>query len=433
METNIISFDEKEVRTFSDQRGEPAWFLEARLAALSNLNALPMPSPDKTSIKRWNFTDFTYELPASNLSSLDQLPEQLKTVVNPEKPAENLLILKDQHAVYQSLSKDLADKGVVFTDLNTALKEHSDLVKSYYLNEAVKADEHRLTALHAAFVNGGAFLYVPKNVVIEEPLQAVYWNEAEGAGFFNHVLIVAEENAAVTYVESNMSTGNEHAVGNIVAEVIAKNNAQVKFGAVDLLASSMTSYINRRGIAHRDARIDWALGQMNEGDTISDNLTLLMGDNSYGDTKSVSVGRGEQKQNFSTNITHYGKASEGYILQHGVMKDSASSIFNGIGKIEHGAVKANAEQTSRVLMLNDRARGDANPILLIEEDDVTAGHAASVGRVDPSQLFYLMSRGISRTEAERLVIRGFLAPVLKELPIEAVQKQLAAVIERKLS
>jgi Fe-S cluster assembly protein SufD len=171
---------------------------------------------------------------------------------------------------------------------------------------------------------------------------------------------------------------------------------------------------------------------MNDGDTISDNTTYLMGDGSSGDTKTVVVGRGEQKQNFTTQVIHYGLRSDGQILKHGVMKDSASSIFNGIGKIEHGATKANAEQESRVLMLSEKARGDANPILLIDEDDVTAGHAASVGRVDPLQLYYLMSRGISKQEAERLVIHGFLAPVVNELPIEGVKQQLVEVIERKV-
>jgi Fe-S cluster assembly protein SufD len=171
---------------------------------------------------------------------------------------------------------------------------------------------------------------------------------------------------------------------------------------------------------------------MSEGNTVSENTTYLMGDGSYGDTKTVTVGRGEQSQNLTTSIVHFGKHSEGYILKHGVMKESASSIFNGIGKIEHGASKSNAEQESRVLMLSEKARGDANPILLIDEDDVTAGHAASVGRVDPIQLYYLMSRGIPQTEAERLVIHGFLAPVVNELPIETVKKQLTDLIERKV-
>ena len=159
--------------------------------------------------------------------------------------------------------------------------------------------------------------------------------------------------------------------------------------------------------------------------------TNLIGDGSNSDAKTVVVGRGKQTQNFTTSIVHFGKNTEGFILKHGVMKDSASSIFNGIGKIEKGASGANAVQESRVLMLSEKARGDANPILLIDEDDVMAGHAASVGRVDPMQLYYLMSRGITKTEAERLVIHGFLAPVVEKLPIEAVKSNLSILSKGK--
>lgn len=221
-------------------------------------------------------------------------------------------------------------------------------------------------------------------------------------------------------------------IANIVAEVVANNNAKIFFGAVDTLAKGSTVYVNRRGITGRDATVDWALGMMNDSNTIFENITNLIGDGSSSDAKTVVVGRGQQTQNFTTSIVHYGKNTVGHILKHGVMKDSASSIFNGIGKIEKGASGANAEQESRVLMLSERARGDANPILLIDEDDVVAGHAASVGRVDEIQLYYLMSRGITRSEAEVLIIHGFLAPVVENLPIEAVKQQLTDIIERKL-
>jgi Fe-S cluster assembly protein SufD len=301
------------------------------------------------------------------------------------------------------------------------------------MTEGVKVDEHRLTALHAALMNGGVFVYVPKNVEVTAPLQAVYVHENPETNLFNHVIVVADDNSSVTYVENYISTTEtEESIFNIVTEVFANNNAKVTYGAVDHLNKGVTTYVNRRGTAARDARIEWALGLMNDGNTISENTTNLMGDGSFGDTKSVVVGRGNQIQNFTTKVIHFGKNSEGYILKHGVMKDSASSVFNGIGKIEHGASKSNAEQESRVLMLSEKARGDANPILLIDEDDVTAGHAASVGRVDPLQLYYLMSRGISKVEAERLVIHGFLAPVVRVLPIEGVKKQLVEVIERKV-
>ncbi|MBT2574792.1 Fe-S cluster assembly protein SufD [Bacillus sp. ISL-51] len=430
-----LSVDQDYVKGFSEKHQEPAWLKNLRLQALEKAEDLPLPKPDKTKITNWNFTKFNkHTVENAPLSSLEDLADEAKALIDIENEDKTLYVQRDQTPAFLSLSKELKDKGVIFTDILTAAREHSDLVEKYFMKDGVKVDEHKLTALHAALVNGGAFLYVPKNVQVETPVQAVYVHESNDTTLFNHVLIVAEDHSSVTYVENYVSTVNpKEAVFNIISEVITGDNASVTYGAVDNLSAGVTTYVNRRGSARgRDSKIEWALGLMNDGDTISENTTNLYGDGTYGDTKTVVVGRGEQTENFTTQIIHFGKASEGYILKHGVMKDAASSIFNGIGKIEHGASKANAEQESRVLMLSEKARGDANPILLIDEDDVTAGHAASVGRVDPIQLYYLMSRGISKEEAERLVIYGFLAPVVKELPIEGVKKQLVSVIERKV-
>ncbi len=429
-----LPFDQDYVRGLSTQHGEPSWLLDLRLQALSKIEDLPMPKPDKTKIDKWNFTQFKkHTVESTPYTSLEELPVEVKSLIDIDQENKNLYVQRDNTPSFSSVSEDLKAKGVIFTDIFTAAKEHGDLVQKYYMKDGVKVDEHRLAALHAALVNGGAFVYVPKNVEVDVPLQAVYIHENPEATLINHVIVVADDNSSVTYVENYIATGEfDNAVVNIVSEVFVGANAKVLYGAVDNLAKGVTTYVNRRGVAGRDGRIEWALGLMNDGDTISENITYLMGDGSSGDTKTVVVGRGEQKQNFTTSVIHFGKNSDGQILKHGVMKDSASSIFNGIGKIEHGASKSNAEQESRVLMLSEKARGDANPILLIDEDDVTAGHAASVGRVDPIQLYYLMSRGIPKHEAERLVIHGFLAPVVNELPIEGVKKQLISVIERKV-
>ena len=428
-----LPFDQEYITSFSKEMNEPEWLTELRVQALNAADTLPMPRPDKTKITNWNFTQFEKLLVKSEAyTNLSELPEEVKLLVGEEAKNNSLYVQRNNKPAYLSVSQELLDKGVIFTDIFTAAREHGDLLKKYYMT-AVKTDEHRLTAFHAAFVNGGAFLYVPKNVEITEPIQTIFIHDDAEANVINHVLVVADDNSSVVYVENYISTvDSADSKFNIVSEVVANANARIQYGAVDTLAKGTTTYVNRRGIADRDAKIEWSLGLMNDGNTISENTTNLVGDGSFGDTKTVVVGRGEQIQNFTTQVVHFGKNSEGYILKHGVMKDSASSIFNGIGKIEHGATKANAEQESRVLMLSEKARGDANPILLIDEDDVTAGHAASVGRVDPVQLYYLMSRGIPQKEAERLVIHGFLAPVVNQLPIEGVKKQLVEVIERKV-
>ncbi|MFD1205805.1 Fe-S cluster assembly protein SufD [Sporosarcina contaminans] len=427
-----MALTEQDVRSFSAKMNEADWMADFRTDALSKVEQLPMPTPDKTKIDKWNFTDFpAHAVESSVYTSLADLPAAAKELVGDDQ--KNIYVQHNNTPAFLSLSDELKAKGVILTDIFTASRKHSDLMKKYFMKDGVKVDEHRLTALHGALMNGGVFMYVPKDVVVEEPIQVLFLHDDVEASLFNHVIVVADANSSVTYVENYLSTVEEaKGQANIIAEVFTEDNAKVVYGAVDVLSKGFTTYVNRRGVTGPNSRIEWALGLMNDSDTISENITHLVGNGSSSDMKTVVVGRGSQKQNFTSEIVHWGMDTDGFILKHGVMKESASSIFNGIGRIAKGATRANAEQESRVLMLSEKARGDANPILLIDEDDVTAGHAASVGRVDPLQLYYLMSRGISQQEAERLVIHGFLAPVVSKLPIEGVKKQLTEVIERKV-
>ncbi|SIT91442.1 Fe-S cluster assembly protein SufD [Edaphobacillus lindanitolerans] len=423
----------EDVRSYSEANMEPAWLSDKRQKAHALAETLALPKPDKTKIQNWNFTEFpVHTVKDEPLTGLAELPQEARALVDIENQ-QNIYVQRNNTPAYTKISEELKEQGVIITDIFTAAREYPELVEKHFMTEAVKVDEHKLTALHAALMNGGVFVYVPKGVEVKEPVQVLFLHDSEEASLFNHVLVVAEDNSSLTYVENYLSlVPGSKGLANIISEVIAKDGARVDYGAVDVLSEGFTSYINRRGIAGRDTVIEWSLGMMNDCDSIYENVTHLVGNGSRSEAKSVLVGRGRQKQNITTKIIHWGMDSEGHILQHGVMKDEASTIFNGIGKIEHGATRSNAEQESRVLMLSEKARGDANPILLIDEDDVTAGHAASVGRVDELQLYYLMSRGIAKAEAERLIVRGFLAPVVTQLPIEGVKKQLTEVIERKV-
>jgi Fe-S cluster assembly protein SufD len=429
-----LPFDKEYIEQFSKERNEPEWMTSLRIDALERAEDLDMPDPDKTKITNWNFTDFKHAFTTGEaIPSVDKLLERLEEYFNTEEAPENLIIQRNNSAAFTSISDKLKEQGVIFTDIFTAINEHGDLFKQYFMKDAVSVDEHRLTALHTALVNGGVFIYVPENVHIEDPVQAVFWQEDNEISLVNHVLIVAEKNSSLTYVENYISDNdNEETVSNIISEVIVKENAKVKYGAVDNFANGTTTYVNRRGIAQADAEIEWALGQMNAGNTVSENITHLLGDRAVSNANAVSVGVEKQTQNFTASIVQHGQDTDGNISQRGVMKGKATAIFNAIGKIEDGGTRSNSEQESRILMLSDEARGDANPILLIDEDDVTAGHAASVGRIDPLQMYYLMSRGITKEEAERLIIHGFLAPVVSNLPIESVKNQLTQVIERKI-
>ncbi|WP_213606574.1 Fe-S cluster assembly protein SufD [Staphylococcus capitis] len=429
MTTETLNISEEQLVDYSKAHNEPSWMTELRKKALKLTETLEMPKPDKTKLRKWNFDTFKqHETKGSAYENLNELPESVKQIIDVEN-SENLVIQHNNDLAYSQVSEQAKNDGVIIEGLHEALVNHSELVQKYYMTQAVDIDEHRLTALHTALMNGGIFVYVPKNIVVEHPIQYVVLHDDDNASFYNHVILVTEESAEVTYVENYLSNANgEDNQINIVSEVIAGANSNVTYGSVDYLDKGFTGHIIRRGTTEADASIKWALGLMNEGSQIIDNTTNLIGDRSTSELKSVVVGTGDQKINLTSKIVQYGKETDGYILKHGVMKENASSVFNGIGYIKHGGTKSIANQESRVLMLSENARGDANPILLIDEDDVEAGHAASVGRVDPEQLYYLMSRGISRTEAERLVIHGFLDPVVRELPIEDVKRQLREVI-----
>ncbi|OBR66313.1 Fe-S cluster assembly protein SufD [Paenibacillus oryzae] len=424
--------DRNSAEELARSKGEPEWLVKLRGEAAELAGELAWPKPEKVRIERWNLTAVgSYAKPAP-AASLAELPEDIASLV--AEGTENLVVQRNSGAIWRGLSPELAAQGVIFTDLETACTEHGELVQQY-LFQAVKKDEDKLTALHAAIWNGGVFLYVPKNVEVELPLQAVLYNDAEAASFAPHILIVAESNSRVTYVDcvvTDKAAVSSPFVHPSVVEVFAKSGSLVRFGSIHSLGSAGVDMTFRRAVVENDARVEWIIGDLNDGNTLSDTKSIMKGQGSTSDVKVISVGNNAQQMSLTTQAVHFGKSSDSNMITRAVMKDSASAIINGITKIEHGATKANGVQTEKVLMLSPKARGDANPILLIDEDDVTAGHAASVGQVNPEQVYYLRSRGISKQDAERLIIYGFLAPVVSEISVEAVRTQLQQLLERKL-
>lgn len=426
----VLPAEPDTIRNVSVSNGEPAWLTESRVNGIRLAAELDLPKLEKTRIDRWDLSNFGTIREGQPVQS-QELPESVASLVD-LKEDSNLIVQHNHAAVFTRLSEELAAKGVIFTDLETAVREHEDLVKAY-LHTAVKPDENRLTALHSALWNGGVFLYVPKNVEVDIPLQSIFLLDDASAIFAPHVLIVAESNSRVTYVDNYISGQYEgKTVHNGAAEVFVKAGAKVQFATVHHLNEQTTDLINRRAVVDNDGSIEWIVGEMNGGDSVSETLSVLQGNGSVSDAKVIAVGSGSQKLNYTTKAVHFGKSSDSQMITRAVMREQATAIINGITKIEKGATKANGEQTEKVLMLSPKARGDANPILLIDEDDVTAGHAASVGQVNQEQIYYLMSRGISREQAERLIIYGFLAPVVSDIPLEQLQHQLQELVERKL-
>ncbi|WP_139490597.1 Fe-S cluster assembly protein SufD [Brevibacillus dissolubilis] len=426
-----LRFDREAITAYSQANQEPAWFLEKRLAAFDAAQTLELPKLEKTKLDNWNTDQFQPFVTADKAANAAALDEVVKDQID-EAQASSLIVQKNASVVLATLADDIKAQGVIYTDIQTAVREHGDLVQKY-LNQAVQADEHRIAALHQAVINGGVFLYVPKNTEVSVPLQAVYQVAGDGALVSPHIIIVAENHSRVTYVDTYVSGEGQGMVAQSIVEVFVGAGAHVQVASVRSLSTDVTDYTFRRAIVEQDGKMEWILGEMNAGNTVANNTSVLKGRGSHADTKSITIGLGSQRQNLTSQVQHIGTHTESSMLSKAVMTDEAVAILNGITKIEKGAEKANGEQAENILMLSPQARGDANPILLIDEDDVKAGHAASVGRFSEESLYYLMSRGISRKEAERLIILGFLDPVVAEIPVEEVRNRLRQALERKLA
>lgn len=428
---SILPMTRDELIALSQRKQEPQWLLDERLNAYDAAGQLELPYVEKVHIKRWDLDAYGVYKEAAKLESIEELPDKLKSLLH-EGSNDNVIIQRNSNVVYSSLSAELQEQGVIFMDIEQAIKEHPELVQKY-LNTAIEKEDNKLAALHAAVWSGGVFLYVPKNTHVSAPLQALFYNDDTEALFSPHILIVVEDHSSVTYVDNFLSADDHKSlVQNGAAEVFAGHGAEVHFASIHNLGINITDLNYRRAVLQNDAKMNWIVGEMNYGNTMSDTNSILVGTGSESDANVICVGTGEQQMSITTRCTHIGRNTISNMQSRGVMKDKVRAILNGITKMERGATNANGEQTERILMLSPDARGDANPILLIDEDDVLAGHAASAGQVDPMQLFYLTSRGIPEELAVQLIVYGFLAPVVSSVPLEHVEEQFRILVERKL-
>lgn len=433
MSTPTTSFGREAAAAVSRSKYEPEWLIAWREEAGELASKLELPKPEKMPLQRWTLDQYGTNRPGQKVSSVQDLPASLAELL-PEDTQGALIVQHNSSVVFTRLSNDLKSQGVVLTSLEEAARTHEKLVREHLMTAYAK-DEHKLSAVHAALWNGGVFLYVPRNVDIEFPVQALLFADDAEATFMPHILIVADSNSRVAFVEQVASSVQDGASGllhNSAVEIFAKAGAHVRYAAVHHMDRGVTDIAYRRAELANDARVEWIIGDLHNGNTLTDTKSILRGNGSVSDSKIISVGKGDQRMSLTTQAVHFGKSSESDMVTRAVMKEEATAIINGITKIEHGATKANGQQTEKVLMLSPKARGDANPILLIDEDDVKAGHAASVGQVNPEMVYYLMSRGISRQEAERLIIHGFLDPVVSEIPLAGLREQLHRILERKL-
>lgn len=408
----------------SQQNEEPASLLDRRLAARDLMAQLRLPR-----MQRFNFRDWPL--------IADQPLEWVSSDTDLEKIAPDDEVIRvtqvGQTTVKVHIPERLRAAGVVLTDIFTAARQYPEMFEKYFMS-AIKTDENLLTAYHVAYLNAGLFLYVPKNVEIEKPIEVeLVQDNTQGQPLISHILVVADRGSKVKFIQHLTTVGDQANPANMMIELIARDNSEIDFSSLDELGAQTHTYFKRRADIGRDAHVEWAVGLMNDGNTVGDMDSELLGEGGYANSKMIAVTTRKQEVGVNNRVTNHGKHTTGLINQRGVILENSELIFNGIGQIIHGAHGSKADQQNRVLIMSDQARGDANPILLIDENDVEAGHAASVGPVDPHQMYYLMSRGIPRKQAERMVIRGFLGAVLSAIPAADVRNKLVEILERKLT
>ncbi|MCL2112834.1 MAG: Fe-S cluster assembly protein SufD [Streptococcaceae bacterium] len=415
---------DQEILNFSQVRLEPEWLVQTRQEAVEKFESLELPNIERVKINRWGIDSLTIE----------ESTEDGAVPTFTELPNHPLLVQVGTQTVLEQTTPNLEAQGVIFSDFHRALNEIPEVIERYF-GKVVPFDESRITAANTAAFNSAVVLYVPDGVEVDLPVESILMQDADSnVPFTKRVLIIVGKNAKVNYLERLETTGEStvKVTGNFVVEVIAEAGSTVKFSAIDQLGENVTASVIRRGLIGENATVDWSVGVMNDGNIVADFDSDLKGDGSHSEIKVVGISTGHQIQGVDTRVTNFGKSSVGHILQNGVILDRGTLTFNAIGHIIKGAKNADAQQSSRVLMLSDKGRGDANPILLIDENEVTAGHAASVGQVDEEDLFYLQSRGLDEETAKRLVIRGFLGSVVGEIPVASVREEFIATIERKL-
>lgn len=423
MENNKLKLSIKTLQSIFSNTNEPTWFLNTRKLALYKSYTLPFPKLESMELERWNL--FNVDFSTLRLENEGNV-NIAEYGINSDDFA---VVQKNNTIVHVNIPEKYADK-VVIKDIFTAMND--DHVKDSFMS-VVDYAESKVTAVHYTLLNAGLFIDVKDNAVIEKPLQYIVISDKEQS-LFNHVTIQVGNNAKFNFIENYVNNQKEdEAPFSLVSEVVAHEGAQINYSSITNQPGEKRGTILRRGLTYRDSLINWNVAAMDEADVYHDNTTNILGDGSEANLKIVTLGVKEQKTYFNSEVVNQGLSSKGDILQHGVLLDRSHIVFNGVGFIVKGATGSNAYQSSRMLTLSSEAKAGANPMLLIDENDVMAGHGASLGRIDEEQLYYLQSRGLTRKESSRLLVHGFLSPVISELTVDKIKELVTVLIDEKIN
>jgi Fe-S cluster assembly protein SufB len=417
--------DTEIVAQISDLKAEPDWMRDFRLRSLGIFESKPLP--------RWggainiDFQDIYYYLKPTDKQgrSWDEVPDAIKETFEklgiPEAERKFLAGVKAQfesEVVYGSLKDELAQKGVIFTDTDTAVREHPELVREYF-GTIIPPEDNKFAALNSAVWSGGSFIYVPPGVTIDFPLQAYFRINAENMGQFERTLIIVDEGAKVHYVEGctapMYSTESLHSA---VVEIIVKRGARCRYTTIQNWANNIYNLVTKRAVAYQDATMEWIDGNLGSRLTMKYPSVYMMEPGARGEVLSIAFAGHGQHQDAGAKLVHCAPHTTGQIISKSISKNGGRSSYRGLVKVEPGAKHSKCKVVCDALILDPKSRSDTYPYIEIAEQDVAVGHEASVSRIGEEQLFYLMSRGLSESEASTMIVNGFIEPLIKELPME---------------
>ncbi len=419
---------------------EPEWLRERRAHAWDVYERTPMPT---IRLEEWRYTNLKKKLDLDSLQLSDAeavsddastWPERLRAAMDEDREASGHIVIIDGHVVHADVDKQLAAQGVILESLQEAITNHEELVREHLATDAVPAEEGKFAALNAALWSDGIFLYVPKGVQLELPVRVTCWLSEAGTAYFSRVLIVAEAQSQVSYVDEVLSDDFESQTYTSTAvELIARDGARVQYVAVQRLGRGTFYQSMQRTLAQRDSKLDTLNVALGASVTRVDLNARLLGPGANSDMLGLYFGDDDQHFDFNTSQDHVAEHTSSDLLYKGALDGASRAAFRGIIRVLPGAQGADAYQTNRNLLLSPESRADSLPNLEIEADDVKCSHGATVGQLDDEAKFYLMSRGLSLIQAERLVVLGFLGEVLAKLPLDGVVDKVTRVIEQKLA
>jgi Fe-S cluster assembly protein SufB len=415
----------------SDRKGEPDWMRKFRHKSLDVFYRKPMPTwgADLSGIDFENI--YYYIKPMNAVKSWDDMPEDIKATWDklgiPEAEKNYLGGVTAQYeseVVYHKTKKELEDRGIIFTDMDTALREHEDIVKQYFGTIIPPAD-NKFSALNSAVWSGGSFIYVPPNTEVEIPLQAYFRINQENMGQFERTLIIVDENSWVHYVEGcSAPIYSSDSLHSAVVEIVVKRNGRARYTTIQNWSNNVYNLVTKRTAAHEGAIMEWVDGNLGSKVTMKYPSVYLLGEHARGEVLSIAYAGKGQHQDAGGKVIHAAPNTQSSIISKSISKDGGRAGYRGLVRIEEGAAHSKSHVICDALILDEDSRSDTYPYIEIEEESAAVSHEASVSKVSDEQLFYLMSRGLDETQAMQMIVRGFIEPIVKELPMEyAVELQ----------